>query len=264
MTFLRHHEGRCLTYFSSAPKVCISLHICRSILTVGRMNLFYSNSIVDNKISLKDQEAHHCSRVLRKEPGDEIHVTDGRGSRFLGKIDQVKKDEVLLEIVDQQFSPMPATFPHVAFGIIKTNTRMEFLLEKITEIGVARITPLICDRCERKKIRRERLRKVLVSAMKQSLKDHLPIIDEAELFYNFIEKHHHGKQFIASYGEGITELKTLRPFGDHPLIMIGPEGDFSRNEIMGALRNGFERVNLGTSRLRAETAAIMSAAILNN
>ncbi len=226
------------------------------------MNVFYATDIIKDKITLRDQEAQHCARVLRKGRGAEVFVIDGKGSRYRCEIDEIKRQTVELSVLSyQRFDPNPG-MPHIAFGIMKNMTRLEILLEKITEIGVSEISPIICTRSERTALNMERLEKILISAIKQSLNFYLPVFHRPRTLEDFISAQSGSKRFIASFGPGVPELSSIQGRHENPVMLIGPEGDFTENELSLAIDADFKRVNLGSTRLRAETAAIVACTLL--
>jgi len=227
------------------------------------MNAFYSTDITSTAIVLSDQEARHCTKVLRKNLGDKIHVLDGKGSIYESVIKEIGKHEVELEILGKKSEPRNEQLPEIAFGLLKNSSRMEWMLEKLTEIGVRRIIPLRCQRSERKRVNLERWNKILLSAMKQSIRKYLPILEEPSTVSDLVKSTNSEFKYIASFGPGVPELVSQK-LKANPIIMIGPEGDFDTDEMDLAMKEGFRRVNLGQSRLRAETAAIVACTIMNN
>jgi 16S rRNA (uracil1498-N3)-methyltransferase len=227
------------------------------------MHLFYCPDITGTTYTLPEEESGHCIRVLRLKPGDIVHITDGRGNMHECRITGDNARHCSVEIINTNHSPArsPAGL-HVAIAPTKSIERFEWFLEKATEIGIDVVTPLFCSRSERSGIKLQRLEKVMVAAMKQSLKSWLPEIRQPEDFSNFIKKDHPGLKFIAWCGTGTEQhLKELLVKGSDALILIGPEGDFTHSEIETAISNGFTAVSLGTSRLRTETAGVVACTI---
>ena len=227
------------------------------------MNVFYSTEIEKHQIALRDQEAAHCSKVMRKSVGSEVIVVDGKGGRFFCEIAEIKRQVVMLDIKRTAHEEIDPMLPHLAFGIIKSNTRLEWLLEKVTEIGVSRISPIISAHGEREHINHTRLNKILVSAMKQSLRSHLPRLDEPQQMTDFLKQANCDNGYIASYGDQIPELTTVIDSTKRSTMLIGPEGDFTSTEVEEAVKAGFKRVNLGNKRLRTETAGVVAVTIAN-
>ncbi len=225
------------------------------------MQLFYDYDINSNmKYFLFDkEESRHIIRVLRKKVGDTLHITNGKGLLFLAKITSAndKKCEVALVSFEEKKKKWNYHL-HIAIAPTKMNDRFEWFLEKATEIGIDEITPLICENSERKVIKLERFEKVIVSAMKQSLKFQLPKLNDAHKFSDFISEPIEGIKFIAHCEE--TDKKTMQnqlQTANKITILIGPEGDFSPKEITKALQHKFIPLSLGESRLRTETAGIV-------
>lgn len=223
------------------------------------MQLFYHPDIdeTSKKITFPTEESKHIVKVLRKKQGDVLYITNGRGFVFDAQIITTDIRKCTAEIVKTTFQPKKEPTLHIAVAPTKMNDRYEWFLEKATEIGISEITPIICDHSERQVIKLERFEKVLQAAMKQSLHYHIPKLNKAIPFKEFIQRNHIENRFIAHCEEtDKTELKQRLKATENALILIGPEGDFSIKEIEAALKNGFSPVALGTTRLRTETAAI--------
>ncbi len=224
------------------------------------MNIFYAPDIATLP-ELPETESQHCVKVLRMSEGDEIGIIDGRGNRYRAEITLAHPKRCAVHIVGQEDAPNPwGAQVHIGIAPTKNLDRMEWFAEKVTEIGIDSITPLLCRFSERKELKTERLRKILVSAMKQSLKAVLPDLPEMTPFAKFVAQPFEGQKFIAHcYKEGerreLTEV--YRP-GENALVLIGPEGDFSPEEVELAIANGFQPVMLGKSRLRTETAGVVA------
>lgn len=229
------------------------------------MILFFTTDIQNNLATLHDEEAHHCTQVLRKRVGDRVTCVDGKGWFYEGEIINIEKKRCTLEIVNQWEDPNRWDFQlHIAIAPTKNIERFEWFLEKATELGIDRITPLLCEHSERKQIRLDRLEKIILSAMKQSLKATLPILHELITFQDFIKSQNTDhQQFIAYLGEATNpHLKNVYHSARSAVILIGPEGDFSAKEIQSALNQGFTGVSLGDSRLRTETAGVVACHII--
>jgi len=228
------------------------------------VQLFYSYEISDDQIILNDQEAIHCAKVLRKSVGDQLNVLDGAGKRFTGVIADIKKSKVSLtdiELVEE--SRGDKAKPAIAVGLLKNSTRMEWLIEKAVEIGVREITLLNCKRSERSKVNINRLSKIALSAMKQSKRLWLPRIVGPIKLEQYLKDVDGPTCAIAHYAPGHEDLFELS-VNQVVTILIGPEGDFTDNEVQQALAAGCKPVNLGTSRLRTETAGLFALTIMNN
>jgi len=225
------------------------------------MQLFYNPDINETKkeFSFDKEESRHIVKVLRKNTGDMLHITNGNGWLFTAEITIPDIKKCTVSIVSKTLQPKRNYNLHLAVAPTKMNDRYEWFLEKATEIGIETITPIICDHSERKVIKKERFEKILQSAMKQSLNCYLPKLNDTITFKDFIAQDFTGDLFIAHCEE--TDRKSLKhqlkPEADIT-ILIGPEGDFSVKEIEMALQNNFIPVTLGETRLRTETAAIVA------
>lgn len=231
------------------------------------MQLYFIDPIsspVPCRINLGSEESFHCIKVLRMRSGEMLHLTDGSGNLYEGQIlgQDIKSCPVMLTSVIHDYGKRPFRL-HMAVAPTKNIARFEWFLEKATEIGVDEITPLICEHSERVQIRTDRLQKIILSAAKQSIKTYLPVLHEPVRFDDFIRLNHTTSRFVAYVEEQQSlHLKAAYQNGDCT-ILIGPEGDFSRNEMEKAFQQGFMPVSLGPSRLRTETAAIVACSIIN-
>lgn len=223
------------------------------------MHLFYTPDIENNIYSLNEEESSHCSRVLRLRNGDEIFLTNGKGDLFQSEITNIGSKHCTVNVIK--------TFPrygkrnynlHIAVAPTKNADRLEWFLEKATETGIDEITPLICKHSERKTVNIDRLNRVITAAMKQSLKAYHPIINKERKFEDFIAGKFPASKFIGYCGNNTSKLKDLYKPGESALILIGPEGDFSEDEIIKAKENNFIPINLGKNRYRTETAALLA------
>jgi 16S rRNA (uracil1498-N3)-methyltransferase len=229
------------------------------------MHVFYTPDLVGTEYTLNEEESKHCSKVLRLGIGDVVHLINGVGGLFEAEIITVSKKHVSLKIVSSQLEFGKRNHHlHIAIAPTKNIDRLEWFLEKATEIGIDEITPLICDRSERKIVKEERLEKVITSAVKQSLTGYHPKLNQAVSYTDFMKKEHNAVKFIAHCLSGekpyISEL--TQAFQSY-LILIGPEGDFTTSEIDIALQNDFKAVTLGHTRLRTETAALAACFEIN-
>lgn len=228
------------------------------------MYLFYTPDI-ETSHCLSEEESGHCVRVLRYTRGDEILLTDGRGTTYTARITNPNPKHCEFEILTQEKQqPHHKGYIHIAIAPTKNVERVEWMVEKCTEIGVDEITPLLCRFSERKQLRIDRLQKIILSAAKQSLTPYLPKLNELTPYTDFMRAVKEKERYIAHcYKEDKRELRDEivrhREESDRSLvILIGPEGDFSADEIHQALDNAFVPVSLGESRLRTETAAIVA------
>ncbi len=226
------------------------------------MQLFYNSNITssDQQFTFDKVESRHIVKVLRKKEGDFLNITNGNGFLFTAKIDiaSEKKCTVTITKVIEKNNPRPYKL-HIGIAPTKNNDRFEWFLEKATEIGIDEITPLICERSERKVLKLDRMQKIIESASKQSLKYHFPVLHEPISFKDFVNKTRHTNSFIAHCENNEKEaLHTQLIKASDTTILIGPEGDFSLSEIQIALKKGYLPVHLGESRLRTETAGIVA------
>lgn len=223
------------------------------------MQIFYTPDIAVNP-ELPEEEAGHCIRVLRLAEGAEILLTDGQGAFYKAAISRAHPKHCEVTILERWMQPALWNFRlHIAVAPTKNMDRMEWFAEKATEIGIDEITCLNCRFSERKEVKPARLEKILVSAMKQSQKATLPRLNGMTDFKKFVTQPFEGRKFIAHCEEGEKPLlKSIYHPGENALILIGPEGDFSPEEIALARAQGFEAISLGESRLRTETAALVA------
>ncbi len=223
------------------------------------MQLFYNPGITGSSegFSFDREESRHIVKVLRKSNGDNLFVTNGAGSIFTTEITSAAEHKCTVRITAEQVFAKPAFEIHLAVAPTKMMDRYEWFLEKATELGATRITPIICDRSERRALKADRLHKIVQSAMKQSLRAWLPILDEPVDFGEFCRAENIGTKIIAHCEDGQrkTFKQLIRP-GENVTVLVGPEGDFTSREITLALENGYLPATLGENRLRTETAAI--------
>ena len=221
---------------------------------------FYAPDIAINPI-LPESDSQHCVRVLRMKEGDTLEVIDGKGHRYTCRLIEAHAKRAHVEIIEKQDVPLSwQNNITIAVAPTKHLDRMEWMVEKLTEIGVNRIIPLLCRYSERKELKIERLEKIAISAMKQSLKTVLPIIDVMTPIKDVITKQMYDQRFIAYCDTSIPRklLSAEYRANKDTLILIGPEGDFSTEEINLALNSGYNPISLGDNRLRTETAAIVA------
>ncbi len=233
------------------------------------MQLFYSSKITDiaTTFVFSKEESKHITKVLRKKEGDTIHITDGRGTLYDATIILANPNKCSIQISHQTVQAAKKYRLHIAVAPTKMNDRFEWFLEKATEIGIDEITPIICDHSERKVIKLERFERIVQSAMKQSLQCYLPTLNPAMTFNDFINQPVAGQLFIAHCETtNKQQLQEVILPEQQYTILIGPEGDFSTNEINQSIAANYRAITLGTNRLRTETAAIVavhSIALLN-
>lgn len=221
---------------------------------------FYAPYLPDG-LTLPESDSAHCVRVLRMREGDELEAVDGLGTLYRCRLTDANSKHATIKVVESK--PLPKAWQGnitVAIAPTKHNDRMEWLVEKLVEIGIDRIVPLRCRYSERKDINIERLTKIAVSAMKQSLKAILPSIEPMTPLGAFLDTCREGQRFIAYCNPEIPRRMLSREYrpGENTTILIGPEGDFSKEEIIQALGDGWTPVTLGDNRLRTETAALVA------
>lgn len=230
------------------------------------MRLFYDENFTANDNILREEESYHCAKVLRLKEGNEIFITDGKGNLHKTSICYVDAKKTTVKVIKtyENYGKLPYDL-HIAIAPTKNNDRTEWFVEKATEIGISEITPIICKNSERKIIKTDRLNKIAEAAMKQSYKAYHPQINEQIKFSDFI-KNIKAEQTFVAHCEDDGERKYLAneiKKGSSVCILIGPEGDFSTEEIDSAKKAGFIPVTLGDSRLRTETAAVVACDIVS-
>ncbi|RAJ16203.1 16S rRNA (uracil(1498)-N(3))-methyltransferase [Olleya aquimaris] len=225
------------------------------------MQLFYNPDVLSNskQFTFPKEESKHIVKVLRKQVGDFLNITNGKGYLFKAKITVAEQKNCVVNIIEASLQKPTNYKLHLAVAPTKMNDRYEWFLEKATEIGVTSITPIICDHSERKVVKTERFQKIIQSAMKQSLNCYYPILNNPIAYKDYINQDFSGQQFIAHCEElDKKSLKSQLQPNKEVTILIGPEGDFSVKEIEKAIQNKFIPVTLGDTRLRTETAAIVA------
>jgi 16S rRNA (uracil1498-N3)-methyltransferase len=233
------------------------------------MQLFYNSEIKkgDSNFFFDKEESKHIVKVLRKKEGDKIFITNGLGFLFESEIILASEKKCEVTITKETFQQPDSFFIHIAVAPTKMNDRLEWFLEKATEIGIHEITPIICEHSERKVYKIDRAEKIIQAAMKQSLQYYLPKINEPISLSQFVKLNLDGEKYIAHCEE--TDKKSFQKEikkNGKVTILIGPEGDFSSKEIILAMQNNFIPVTLGNTRLRTETAALVAChtiALLN-
>ncbi|WP_316790700.1 16S rRNA (uracil(1498)-N(3))-methyltransferase [Pedobacter frigoris] len=230
------------------------------------MHVFYTPDISANEYVLNEDESKHCLKVLRLGIGARVNLIDGRGGMYLAEIIQESKKNVTLRVIETTLEYNKRNHHlHIAVAPTKNIDRLEWFLEKATEIGIEEITPLICDRSERRVVKEDRLNKVITSAVKQSLQAYHPVLNPQINFADFLRIKNDSIKMIAHCIDGepreyINEL--IKP-GQNYTLLIGPEGDFTPSEIELALENGYKPLTLGNTRLRTETAALAACFEVN-
>ncbi|MFD1256249.1 16S rRNA (uracil(1498)-N(3))-methyltransferase [Mucilaginibacter terrae] len=225
------------------------------------MQIFYTPDIAAaaTHYSLTEEESKHAIRVLRLQNGDTISLVDGRGGFYTARIIDPHPKKTLLSITGRQHEFGKRNhYLHIAVAPTKNIERLEWFLEKATEIGIDEVSLMQCQRSERKDAKVERLDKIMTSAVKQSIKAYHPQLNSMQPFSKLVSQYHEGQKFIAHClpGEDKMSLVSQLQLKSTCLILIGPEGDFTEKEITEALQNGYKPITLGESRLRTETAAL--------
>ena len=224
------------------------------------MNVFYLPDAREGNVSFPDEESKHIVRVLRMREGDTFCVTNGKGSLFDAELIDAHPKRAMANLSNRRDGYDNRAFKlSIAIAPTKLNERTEWFLEKATEIGIDEIKLFASYHSERRVVNVDRFKKIVVAAMKQSVKSNMPIIEEMQTFENLVRQDFSGQKFIAWIDEEVKDqLCNLYDKGSDVLVLIGPEGDFSKDEVELAKANGFVPVSLGEARLRTETAAIVA------
>lgn len=226
------------------------------------MQLFYNSDIStqSSQFVFDKVESRHIVKVLRKKEGDTIYITNGKGHLFTSEIVIASDKKCIVTIKESKEIINPRKYYlHIAIAPTKNNDRMEWFLEKATEIGIDEITPIICENSERRVVKLERFHKIIQAAMKQSLQFHLPQLNDPIHFNGFLKQDLEGEVFIAHCEDDKKQglKKCVKP-KQHLTILIGPEGDFSSSEITTSIKKGIIPISLGDTRLRTETAGVVA------
>lgn len=226
------------------------------------MHIFYTPQIDSNYFTLSEDESKHCIRVLRLKLNDKIQLIDGKGGLYTAIIidDNIRKckTEIIESIKDYKKRKFNL---HIAISPTKNIDRFEWFVEKATEIGIDEITPMITEHSERRNINIERLNKVIISASKQSINAYFPKLNDVTKIKDILNMNYNGSKYIAYYSD--NNLKDIYQPNSNALILIGPEGDFTNEELDNAKANNFKVAGLGNNRLRTETAGIVACTIIN-
>lgn len=230
------------------------------------MQLFFHPNLENNTVELPEDESKHCVRVLRKKAGDEIMLIDGKGNKAICKITDDNPKKCKLEIVEKVHFPAREIGLHIAIAPTKNFDRMDWMLEKCTEIGVSEFTFLETENSERNKINMERCEKILIQSIKQSKQYWLPKLNNIISFKQFISNQNTTELncLMAWCNENSLTINETTDLKKHTLLLIGPEGDFTEVEAKLAIDNNFKTISLGKNILRTETAAVYATAIINN
>ena len=226
---------------------------------------FEENIPVSGSFILSETSSRHIVQVLRMQEGDFVNITNGKGVLVRCQIKTQNKKHCEVLLTDSQRTIPPKQKIIIAISPIKNTSRFEWFLEKATEIGITEIIPLICSRTEKTHLKKERLQQIIVSAMLQSRQNWMPHLNEPVNFIDLITWKIPGVKLVAHCLDSDKRHVSFFAKNDQPkLMLIGPEGDFTEKEILMALENNFEPVNLGETRLRTETAGIVAAVLLKN
>lgn len=230
------------------------------------MHIFYCPSFSQGGTSLDENESYHCVKVLRLQPETKINVIDGKGGFYVCEILEINPKRVKVKILERQLQFNKRDYYlHIAIAPTKQAERYENFLDKAIEIGIDRITPIICKRSERRKLRQDRVERVAQAAAKQSQNAFMPQLDELMPFEDVLNQEDLDGKYIAScQTNNRASLEKLAAVKNRVLILIGPEGDFIDEEVKLANSKGFENIDLGTNRLRTETAGIVASQIIKS
>jgi 16S rRNA (uracil1498-N3)-methyltransferase len=228
---------------------------------------FYKEDLITSitHVVLDEATSKHIVQVLRMQNGEQLQLTNGKGNLFTAEITDNNRKKCMLKVIRSNNEQRTTTNISIAISLIKNNTRFEWFLEKATEIGVSEIIPLICERTEKTAFKLDRMKNILVSAMLQSQQTWLPVLQEPVKFVTIVNQSKQEQKFIAHCEDETNKVPLNLQISNssNQLILIGPEGDFTRQEIELALQNNFIAVALGNTRLRTETAGIVAAALLS-
>ena len=227
---------------------------------------FYQAQIPNGSLSLQlsEETSKHCIQVLRMQSGELLQLTDGKGNLFTASITSADKKAAVVQIVKTSFTPPSERKISIAISLLKNSSRFEWFLEKATELGVTEIVPILCRRTEKQHTRLQRLQTILISAMLQSQQTWLPILHAVSDFTKVVESSNYQQKLIAHCEPSEKILLATLPIANTVQLLIGPEGDFTNEEISMALQNEYSPVSLGNTRLRTETAGIAAAVLLTN
>lgn len=229
------------------------------------MHLFYSNQVENNKVYLDESDSRHCTRAMRLKKGDKVLVTDGKGSLFHCIIEIDGPGRVCLAIEKSQFEDIGSKPRlHVAIAPTKSMDRFETFVEKAVEIGVDEITPLVSFHSERRNVKMDRVNKIILAAMKQSMKLWHPTLNEIKPLKDFLGQDADGQKFIGYCDKfELDSFENSYQKGQNLTFLVGPEGDFSKEEFEMAKNTGFTPVSLGSHRYRTETAGIIACCLFD-
>jgi 16S rRNA (uracil1498-N3)-methyltransferase len=227
---------------------------------------FYVTDLSSNTFTLEEDTSKHIVQVLRMKVDEQLLLTDGKGTKATAVIIDDNRKRCTVKLIEVTQEPLRTSSVSIGISLIKNASRFEWFLEKATEIGVTEIIPLLCDRTEKEKFRHDRLQSILISAMLQSQQCWLPALHQPMTFDDVVKETNTQNKFIAhcipEHKQQLSSYSSSLLTYHSSLILIGPEGDFTENEIAAALQQGFEPVALGNTRLRTETAGMVAATLL--
>lgn len=226
---------------------------------------FFFEENINNQstFSLSGDTSKHVIQVLRMRKGERLKITNGKGHVLTCQIIDENKKATETKVLANEILQPPTKKITIAISLIKNSSRFEWFLEKATEIGVSEIIPILCERTEKQHFRYDRMQNILISAMLQSQQSWLPLLHSLTAFEQVVEVRNDAQKFIADCNENTRKLNEINNLSESTIILIGPEGDFTKNEIDMAHQNNFISTSLAATRLRTETAGIVSAVILN-
>lgn len=227
------------------------------------MTIFYQKELLEGENQLSEEESKHCAQVLRHQKGDEIWIFDGNGGKHRAVLTLVSKKSCSFEVLSSQITPSKKFYIHLAIAPTKNADRMEWLIEKLSEIGVDKVTFIQTQHSERKKLRLDRLEKKAISAMKQSGNPFLIQLSELTSLDQLLASETSDIKLIAHVDDSYEYITSKVKPDRSVSILIGPEGDFSRDEVIKAKNAGFETVSLGQNTLRTETAGFVACCMIN-
>ncbi len=227
---------------------------------------FYEPAIIttSSHFTLSEETSKHCIQVLRMKTGEQLQLTNGKGLLCTASIASEDKRKSVVIIDKTEHIPQPTKQISIAISLLKNITRLEWFLEKATEIGVTHIQPLICSRTEHTRFKTERMQGIVVSAMLQSQQVWLPVLNKPVDFDQYVSQSNWQQKLVAHCEEDKKLLIRELPLSDQTEILIGPEGDFTAAEIELAIQHNYIPVSLGETRLRTETAGMVAATLLAN
>jgi 16S rRNA (uracil1498-N3)-methyltransferase len=230
------------------------------------LRMFYVDNLGEELVTLDEDNSKHIINVLRMQNGDELLLTDGKGKKARAIIVDDNRKRCVAKVQATERERERERKVTIAISLVKNSSRFEWFLEKAAEIGVDEIIPLLCDRTEKEKFRFDRLQGILISAMLQSQQCWLPVLHQPTELKSVVQSNNYQQKFIAHCEPSNRQELSHQPLSQSisQIILIGPEGDFTPGEITEALENGFLPVSLGATRLRTETAGIVSAVLLKS